>query len=443
MDSSERRGDALEPPPAGERTVIKVGLAGAGLAAAAALAGIALHLGKVSAAWAADYVTPVRVILSIAGMIVAGAALTMRPRWPTAWLVAALTSFFAAFGFPLTWDSFRLVAFAFAGVAAAGAVVAKLPPAWRIVVGGAAAVFHFSGIFSAVTMPHPMPILTNQIWTVIFRPYQQFAYLTNAYQFYSPDPGPASELWLCIEYETLPTDPVETDANGKPLEDDDGNPVYKKPKPTWMKIPRREKHFKDPLGQAYYRRLSLTENVTHGHSIINLPQKVQDEIVQRRNLRRDIPLNLFEYPLNVQYRMPYENTQSMLLPSYVRHVAKNYQRPDRAVAGVRVYRVLHAIVHTHLFVGGKASGYETRQHPYDPTTYMPYYLGHYGPDGELLDKNDPMLYWLVPITRNPSATADDYAKAPKRLKLSDYHRLYDDYVTRHAGSDHMEGELDK
>ena len=71
--------------------------------------------------------------------------------------------------------------------------------------------------------------------------------MNNAYQFYSPDPGPASEVWACIEF-------------GPPGEAKEGErkvqPVHR-----WMKVPKRPQHWRDPLGQTYYRRLALTEQI--------------------------------------------------------------------------------------------------------------------------------------------------------------------------------------
>src|SRR5262249_24279780 len=158
----------------------------------AALLGVVF---RPNASWVNDYVHPVRVILSVVAMIVAGGALSLRPLWNMNWLIAFCVCGVAAFGFPPSWDSFRFVAFVFPGIALVGEALVLLSLRWRMILASALAVFHFGGIFSAVTSPQPAPVLTAQLWTVVYRPYLQFAYLNNAYQFYSPDPGPASELW--------------------------------------------------------------------------------------------------------------------------------------------------------------------------------------------------------------------------------------------------------
>jgi hypothetical protein len=444
MDSSVRTGVPPEPPPTSERTVLFVGGTGAALAGAAALTGLVFPAGDGAASWVNNVLVPARVILGVAGMIVAGAGLSLRPRWPGGWLVAALASLLAGLGFPASWDTFRLVGFVFAGLAAAGAALTALPPIFRVVFASAAVLFHFAGIFTAIMNPPPTPYLSSQLWTVAFRPYLQFAYLNNAYQFYSPDPGPASEAWFCIEYAPLPTDPVAEGPDGKPLQDDEGHPIYKKTT-LWVKVPRRDRDFKDPLGQSYYRRLSLTENISHGQSLSDFPTKVQDELTRRRMVAANtIPLAA-EMPVAWQYRMPNEGVATILIPSYVRHVCRRYAKPDRDIVGVKVYRVTHNVVQPQFLVGPEVDGKRRPGDPYSPTTYLPYYMGEFSVNGELRYLNDPMLYWLVPILVNPAATPEDFEKlaGKKRLTQAEYRRLYKDYVAEHAQSEHMEGELDK
>src|SRR5437762_2131268 len=110
MESNEGRVlSSLELPPlASEPTVAKIGLAGGACALVAGLMGLV----DISAA-ANETLIPARVILSALGMLIAGSALTLRYRWAPAWLIAAGTCLCAGFGFPSSWDSFRLVAYVF------------------------------------------------------------------------------------------------------------------------------------------------------------------------------------------------------------------------------------------------------------------------------------------------------------------------------------------
>jgi len=483
--------DLIEPPPR-EKTVLTVAAIGGALAVIAGLAGLILPSDE------NEFSTGFRVILSSVAMIFAGAAISLRPLWAGSWFAGAAVFLLAGFGFPAIWDSILLLGFMCGGVALAGAVMILLPVKWRMIVASGAMIFHFAGIFDAITAPQPSPFLAGQLWYVAFRPYLQPIYIVNAYQFYSPDPGPASELWFCIQYENNFDDPVQIskleqdsnglpkkgpnggliyrpelndndepvgepiqdrygeklDANGKPIFDspvDQFGNVIKKPitdylgKPqylpiaSWLKIPRRPKDFKDPLGQSYYRRLSITENATHLE--FGLLPYHQLELQQRRTLEKEIPITT--YPADpVQFRWPSQNVQTFILPSYVRHIAQQYRRDDRKIAGIKVYRVQHQIVSPERFVDKFADNkWRTGEDPYSPTLYFPYYMGEFDVDGKLLAPNDPMLYWLVPIVPNTSYQGKELKDAPKNLR--EYHQLYTDYVEIHAGSPHMKDELRK
>ena len=487
--------DAPEPPAlASEQTVLKIGLVGGASALLSAAIGGIFSAGPNAPEWINDYLVPARVLLSVLSMIVVGSSIAMRYRWPAIWLLAAGTCLLAGFGFPVSWDSFRLVAFIFAALALFGSLLVALPMAWRMGVISALTLFHFSGIFVAVTSPPSAPFLTNQIWAVAYRPYLQFAYLNNAYHFYSPQPGPASEVWFCIKYESLVNDPVqmevlELDSNGavvrnpkgqaiySPMFDANGDlagePVYdangtfifkeetvaglplKRPlkdlddkyiyirSSSWVKLPRRERDFKDPLGQAYYRRLSLTEYASHSTAITEFPLKVLGELQTMRNTQANIPINLAEFNLSLQCRIPNPEVAQFIIPNYVRQIAEKNRRAERPIASIMVYCATHAILGPEYLVGKQPGGRGQPVGFYDPRGYLPYYLGEFNAKGDLLAQSDPMLYWLVPIIRNPDAKDEDFIKAPRKLKLADYKRLYRDYVMIHSDSNHMEGELEK
>src|SRR5262249_31092804 len=70
-----------------------------------------------------------------------------------------------------------------------------------------------------------------QLWTYVYRPYLQFLYMTNAYHFYSPDPGPPNHLWFSVTYE-------------------DGSW-------EWVKYPNRKT---SSVGMQYQRHLALPEH---------------------------------------------------------------------------------------------------------------------------------------------------------------------------------------
>jgi hypothetical protein len=169
---------------------------------------------------------------------------------------------------------------------------------------------------------------------------------------------------------------------------------------------------------------------------------VQAKLSERRqNYAGEIPIDFNEGAMLNQCQIPDQEIIMHVLPSYVRYIAGRYDRADRPIASIRVYRVTHNITMPVQFVGtGSSSGTDLM----DPTTYKPYYQGQFNKEGELLDPSDPMLYWLVPIRKNPNARLEDFVgKTSRHLTLEDYKRLYQDFVYQHAGSHHMEAELAK
>jgi hypothetical protein len=265
---------------------------------------------------------------------------------------------------------------------------------------------HFGGILSAVTAPGSQPWISSAIGVLVYRPYLQCVYLTNAYHFYSPEPGSASQVWFCIKY--------KPDAQGQVMV-------------RWYKFPRRPEDMTDPLALSYYRRLSLTQ------SLENLvPAPITDEQKRARIMlaqgEHGIPIDQRILPLENQYRMPGDIIRDFYLPSYVRHVArlKDLQHDDGVtpIDTIKVYRVEHRILlPTNLEMG---------ERPYDPTTYLPYYQGEFDTDGQLVHPNDPLLYWLIPIVYEPVGQIPPWhtpASHPQEYRIIDG-------LKEHTGSDH-------
>ena len=451
--------------------------------------------------------------LSLLGMLIVGISITKRALLSKSWFYGLIGASIASFSFPDSFYSLRVLAHVCVLVTTVGTFLLILPFGWRIAIASALPIIHFFGILTAVLSPPPAPSMMQQLWAVVFRPYLQFAYLNNAYQFYSPDPGPATELWFCFEYETQITDPVqmmylqrtatgepvkdiktgelvylplvdeyqnpkgnqlynengerifesEKDRYGNPLmiprvDDELSQPIFVK-KFKWYKMPRRPRDVKDPLAQSYYRRLSLTENAATITLFSRLPLSLQEEIKRRRftmtpewnmvSKEKQIPLSASDGNFDVQYRLPGEMVSDVILPAYVRHVAREFGtysdetgRP-RAIVGIKVYRVLHTIIEPNVLIGDndpEGKHFEPLS-PYAPTTYLPFYMGDFDKEGNLRDPGDPMLYWLIPIRRriDSDSREKDYSTQPSNIR--DYNRLYEDFVTIHAGSNHKEDEL--
>ena len=373
------------------------GLAGLGLLGMASLLGlIATAIGDTSPVF-----NTTRLFLVLIGAITVGSAISMRHDLWWTWAFGAVGALLAWGGLPAHWDSFRFLSCALFGVAAAGSALCLLPPVWRVGVASAVIVFHFTGIFMATTAPStgnlPAPWLTVQAFSRIYNPYLQFIYLRNAYHFYSPDPGPASILAFLIKTET------GVDSNGT-----------KQFKTEWVVIPKRPDDIRDPLGLAYYRRLSLTEQLARGTPGVLVPDQFEKtEMMTRRAAKQSvIPLHPVD-AVALQYKLPNPDVARFLIPSYASHIIIQHT-PNKEVAAkttVKVYRLEHQTMRIEQFETKLANG--KYQDPYHPGTYRPYFLGEYDARGDLVNPQEELLYWMLPViprTPTPNDTEDPFKK---------------------------------
>jgi hypothetical protein len=358
-----------------------------------------------------NFFVVVRVLLTLLGALAIGIALYLRPSNVWLYVLACFAATLARFGFPAEWDSGPILSGFAAIVAGIGAVLVALPVPYRKVFASVLLLLHFGGILTAMTAPGAQPWISSAFGVLFYRPYLQSMYLTNAYHFYSPEPGPASQAWFCIKY--------KPDAN---------NEVSVR----WYKFPRRPEHMTDPLSLSYYRRLSLTMQLENRA----LASYVTDEMKRARLLASQgdngIPIHPEFVPIETQYRLPADSVRDFVLPSYVRHVANlpETQHDDgrTKIDTIRVYLAEHRIL--------RPLNMQMGMEPYDPTTYYPYYMGEFSTDGRLVNSRDILLYWLVPIIRVPD---------PAKGNIPPWHTpkthpnefIVIDGVVRHTGgSDH-------
>ena len=362
---------------------------------AAVIAAVAAALGTGFAHAAENWPAVAAAVLGILGMLVAGYAVSLRPKDSLNLLLASLTAILAGVATNPAWDSIRLMQWVMAGTAAVAALIVLLPPTGQRVAFSLLVLYHFAGIVTAITSPPPTPWLTGQLWTRIFRPHLEFSYVNNAYQFYSPQPGPAQVLWFCI--------------------------VGEDKQPRWFKTPIKGEML-DPLGIEYFRRLSLTERANQ-----NSPNGPSTEVYLRRKEQEGLFKFHPEMPEALQYRAPTEHGRH-IIEGYARHAAKviGTGRKDAdgnpiPVHDIKVYLTQHDMLSQLQF--------QKDMDPYAPETYKPYFVGQFDGEGQpLMSPFDrTMLYWLVPIIRSPPVEG-------KKGTLTNY-------VIEHAGSDPFDPDL--
>jgi hypothetical protein len=323
------------------------------------------------------------------------------------------------------------------------------PLARRVAVSGLI-VFHFGGIAMAGMMPPPTPWVVSEIYGRVYRPYLEFLYLTNAYHFYAPDPGPSNFLFAYVEYRGP------------------GGHHWR-----WVKVPDIDEQGRHSYvaDLSYQRRLALLDNA---RGFAKLPDElVLDEmgrvipnpiyfwraVYSQSPPRMDTAaVGLFTtgtlglagspdgqgpllavtalHPGRVELSWPRPRiivpfhpdgeykpwpTQYQPLSLYGRRMTALYashlcslkdpDHPEDEGVSVKVYRAVHRIAPS-------ASVASNTLDPTFPSTFVPYYQGHYDREGNLLDapefngkgeltKGDPLVYWLVPIlhdTRDPLDT---------------------------------------
>jgi hypothetical protein len=420
--------DALSPssqfpvvPPVTWETTRTVGLMGLGLCGTAAgLGAVAAALGD-NSPW---LINTIRLFLVFIGAVTTGVAISFRPEMWQTWGIGAAAALLGLVGIPGHWDSFRFLFGILAVVAAGRTVYVVLPRVWRIRVASAIILFHFFGILMATTAPYPTPWFVEQMYHRVYNQYLQFIYLRNAYHFYSPEPGPASILACLVKTEVG----EETTATGQ---------KRIKYETKWVVLPRRPGDIRDPMGLTYYRRLSLTEQVARYIPQPMLPELFEKHEVRDRRLRLIQPGSDPYYPMHsgvadsLEYRLPTPEITRYILPSYAQHLVleqapndpgKNTNLENAKRTSVKIYRIEHRTLSVGEFVGFANPGGVPRD-PYHPTTYWPYFLGEFNAKGELIDPQEAMLYWLVPILPK------DGGISPTDPNAKDY----EDFMSKHAG----------
>jgi hypothetical protein len=374
---------------------------------------------------------PFRVLLILAGLVAVGAAVALHLPHTGGTrdgrLVSAGLLFLAAVGAGLArsalegYDSAALVLQVALVAALAGAVLLALPPGAAALVLGGAALLHFGAIATAIVLvPAPgggPPWLALQAYTRFYRPWLEMTHLNNGYHFYAPEPGPVTLLWFRVQY-----------ADGSA---------------RWVRIPD---HARSRSGLNTRRWGGLATATSQTNPL--LPNVAEQLVAQRleggqKHTPPIPPLPADQMALPLQYREP-QLSVKMLIASYARYVAATTPHPSdpgQAVTGVKVYRAdYHNPSADQLLVG---------LDPLDPSLYHAYYQGEFDPDGtmkpsclqvrynktgEVLErKQDPFLYWLIPIVREPIGKPPPPGPTGMRPPLGPDNSRVVNYLRLHAG----------
>ena len=321
-----------------------------------------------------------------------------------------------------------LVAFAAAGIR-------LLPAAGQKLVISLIILFHFGGVFTAILSSNS-GYLVRHLWSRVYRPYLEFFYLNNSYQFYAPEPGPSAYLWFCIEYK---------------FADEKLPHIF-----HWEEVPRLNPKTGQPdyaMAVNYQRRVALAELLLQGTTTLpattmeNGQVQLNPKLAWRKAYSTEndrlemtsrfftkpvyfkhnvIPMHPQIRPVPTQYREPSEYSK-MLLSSMARHILshKHPENPDAIPYRVKIYHAVHAIQPVEFF----AQGFD----PHSKITYQPRYMGMYDVNGKLLDEpiiennylksGDPFLYWIIPVL-----TTDNNPKVGTIVDYVRYHAGYEDYV---------------
>jgi hypothetical protein len=383
------------------------------------LTGLAITAAGLLLFAAGDSLAPIRFVLFLAGLITAGAALSMRfrvagqffeERMETAGMLAVaafacLLAFADAISADPSWDSMQLVLVVLIAVTLLGVVLVLLPMTIRMIVVGVLILVHFGGMITAATTIEPpgasAPWVSRQLWSNVYRRYLQFMYLNNAYHFYSPEPGPPALVWFHIKY--------------------DSGQV------KWFKIPHRDD---DPVPIHHTRLLSITESTAVASTQPPQDQTRWSDI----KFNRETAGKVYDIKTAPDYIMPeslqYQETQifsQKMIESYVRHVAWEFPSlgdPNNKVKSIKVYRLRHRIISAQEVAEGHS--------PLDKLMYIGFYQGEYDPAGKLLHAdydangnvtqvNDPFRFWYMPIYFQPKDHSKFYRPdmKPDELELVD------------------------
>jgi hypothetical protein len=122
--------------------------------------------------------------------------------------------------------------------------------------------------------------------------------------------------------------------------------------------------------------------------------------------------------------LPNPETARFIIPSYASHVVLEHTADKETAARttVKVYRMQHNTMSVEEFVNWRKRAGMIND-PYHPSTYRAYFLGEFDARGNLLNPQEPMLYWLVPVLPKPGGPSPGDPNRRDFLDFLSYHAL--------------------
>jgi hypothetical protein len=364
----------------------------------------AVVVGSGLMAYDGTVVTPMRLLLMVAGLIAGGWAVQRRlttagddldERVESAGLVAvySFSGLVGFLGMADAWFSGRIFFGFFIAGTILGSLLLLLPRLWRRLVATLLILVHFGGIVVATTcIPATngqSPWLPTMLYVKFYRPYLSGLYLTNAYHFYAPDPGASTLVWICIQY------------------DDDQHTC------RWLKMPNRTDS-ETPL--HYQREMGMCEATSVPSLEMQMLMQNPGEFQERYRHRVEvgellhIPLRNDRMPQG-QYYAP-DDYSKAIMSSMARHAWRFYPHPTNpaiAVKSVKIYRLSYTIIMPPALLQG--------QDPLSDDLKLPFFMGDYDSEGRLTNAEDPFLNWVVPMKYLHAHAGDGQAVTKEEVQL--------------------------
>ncbi len=294
-------------------------------------------------------------------------------------------------GRPLHLDTIRF----FLGVASVaaliGAPVVLAPQRVRRRVISLLFVLHFVSISAAALLGFRFSLVLHQFNSRISRPYLNFFVVGNPHAYFAEEASP-NQVWFRIIFE-------------------DGTR-------EWLKLPEVD-------GRGNHK-LATQVNLTRYSGLVQSVTGSTPPVMFDLNAR---PLDFFRVRLEAAHPSV-EQTGGMYVPflsesqisvpqqcqmptpgalrvlrSYLLHVICKAQQDGRRVKAVKVYRVRHQLLNVQEYLKGV-------KEPWDPDTYVTYYMGDFDSQGDQINPMLPFFYAGIVASMCPTLEGLMLASSP-------------------------------